>query len=154
MNAKFFSALTFCLFAFAGLATAQTIEGLWYVKGDSGPRATAKHANKDFAVVEIKKQASDGTFYAVVKEALNSLSAKCTNCAGENANKNTVGMTIAKGFKPTAGKPGEWEGGWAINPETGLQATGVKGKQTDNNSLDLMITLADGTSKTLKLRRK
>jgi hypothetical protein len=143
-----------CMLAFAGNSVAQSIEGNWYVTGDAGPKAVAKHANKDFAVVEIKKQASDGTYFAVVKESMNSLATKCQNCPGENSGRNTVGMTIAKGFKQSAGKNDEWEAGWAINPETGKEATSVKGKMSGPNNLDLIITDAAGASRTLKLRRK
>ncbi len=144
----------FSLFAFAGIAAAQDLSGNWAATYDQDlPGKSLK--NKPVAIVEVKADAGSGTVYSSIKSLQNNFAATCQGCPGENANKNSVGMVWCKNLTPVPGKPGEFNNGWAIDPQTGKVASNVQAKMINPTTIMVTCTESDtGKARSIKLTKQ
>jgi len=141
--------LAICLLAFAGISTAQSLAGNWAAFYDYDLPGKALK-NKDVAIVTLSADAN-GNVSSTISSLKNGFATTCQGCSGDNANKQTAGMVWCKNLKPVPGKPGEFNGGWAIDPQTGKTASNVQAKMI--NPTTIMVTCTEeGTGKARSIK--
>jgi len=144
-----------CLLLFVASASsfAQSPEGNWIATYDQNV-AGKMLKDKDFAVMELRVT-PDGVARFIIKTLLNGFSTVCNNCPPGYAMKPTIGLEWCKNLQPVSGKPGEFESGWALDPETGDTLTEVRIKKTGRGALELSGRSAkSGSIRTFQLRRQ
>lgn len=143
-----------CLSVLAGL-NAQDLSGNWSATYDQNP-AGKMLKDKVVAVVELRMDAATGTLYSTIKSLQNGFATTCQNCPAPNANKSTIGLDWIKGLKAVPGKPGEYEGGTGIDPQTGEVASEVRLKLVNATSILVTgkIAAKGGLLRTIKLSRQ
>lgn len=133
---------------------SQTLDGNWIATYDQNVDGKMLK-DKDFAVLEVK-MGTDGTVNSTIKTLLNGFSTSCMKCPTGYTGKPTVGLIWCKGMKPAFGRKGEYEGGWAVDPQTGETLIEVRAKMTSSDLIELTgkSESRGNVLRTFKLRRQ
>lgn len=108
------AALIMAYSASAIAITYDDVLGKWETKDE--------HTGAYVSTVEFKKNPKNGTYYAQVIDhnpKYRNYRENCDKCPKPFTGKPIKGIVMIWNMKPVAGKPGEFDSGYGINPWTG-----------------------------------